>query len=405
MSSLTPAPRGGSSALFTPLTIANGKTTLNHRIIMAPMTRNRGIPLPPSGPSTPTRIWIPDSLIATYYSQRTTPGGLQITESTLISPSAGAMPGVPGLWLPEQIEGWKLVTSAVHKKGGIIYAQLCHHGRVALPHFTGLPTVSASATPWSTDEKYPYPPPGESSRVMLKEFPPLELSEEGLKSTIADFVTAAKHAMEAGFDGVELHAGNGYLLEQFLASGVNKRTDKYGGSAENRCRFVVEVVEEVGKAIGIENVAVRMSPWGVYNDIQDDDRFETWGTLCRALGKLGGLSYVHFVEAREDEKPLWEKSWGEGRELGFEWAREELGSVPVFSAGVWNADSVWGAVETGKVDACVFARWFVSNLDLVERLKLGKKLTMYNRAKFYGPTSKREVGYTDYLTWEESAEK
>lgn len=189
---------------------------------------------------------------------------------------------------------------------------------------------------------------------MLKEFPPLELSEEGLKSTIADFVAAAKNAMEAGFDGVELHAGNGYLLEQFLASGVNKRTDKYGGSAENRCRFVIEIVEEVGKAIGIENVAVRMSPWGVYNDIQDDDRFETWGTLCRALGKLGGLSYVHFVEAREDEKPLWEKSWGEGRELGFEWAREELGSVPVFSAGVWNADSVWGAVETGKVDACVF---------------------------------------------------
>lgn len=202
---------------------------------------------------------------------------------------------------------------------------------------------------------------------MLKEFPSLELSEEGLKSTIADFVTAAKNAMEAGFDGVELHAGNGYLLEQFLASGVNKKTDKYGGSAENRCRFVVEVVEEVGKAIGIENVAVRMSPWGVYNDIQDDDRFETWGTLCRALGKLGGLSYVHFVEAREDEKPLWEKSWGEGRELGFEWAREGLGSVPIFSAGVWDADSVWGAVETGKVDACVFARWFVSNLDLVER--------------------------------------
>jgi 2,4-dienoyl-CoA reductase-like NADH-dependent reductase (Old Yellow Enzyme family) len=202
---------------------------------------------------------------------------------------------------------------------------------------------------------------------MLKEFPPLELSEEGLKSTIADFVAAAKNAMEAGFDGVELHAGNGYLLEQFLASGVNKRTDKYGGSAENRCRFVIEIVEEVGKTVGIENVAVRMSPWGVYNDIQDDDRFETWGTLCRALGKLGGLSYVHFVEAREDEKPLWEKSWGEGRELGFEWAREELGSVPIFSAGVWNADSVWGAVETGKVDACVFARWFVSNLDLVER--------------------------------------
>lgn len=304
--------------------------------------------------------------MATYYSQRSTPGGLQITESTLISPSAGAMPGVPGLWLPEQIEGWKLVTSAVHSKGGIIYAQLCHHGRVALPQFTGVPTVSSSPTPWSTDEKYPYPPPGESSRVHLKDFAPLGLSEEGLKKTIEEFVTAAKNAREAGFDGVELHAGNGYLLEQFLASGVNKRTDKYGGSAENRCCFVVEVVEAVGKAIGIENVAVRMSPWGVYNDIQDDDRYETWGTLCRGLGKLGGLSYVHFVEAKEDERELWEKSWGEGR-LGFEWAREWLAGVPVISAGVWHKESVWGAVESGKVDGCVFARWFVSNPDLVER--------------------------------------
>ncbi|KAE9365112.1 12-oxophytodienoate reductase [Stipitochalara longipes BDJ] len=397
----TPAPHGASSALFTPLKIANGTITLAHRIIMAPMTRNRGIPLPSSTPSTPTRIWIPDSLLATYYSQRSTPGGLQITENILISPSAGAMPGVPGLWLPKHIAGWKQVTFTVHQKGGIIYAQLCHHGRAALPQFTGLPTVSASATPWSTDEKYPYPPPGGSSRVHLKDYPPAELDEEGLQQTIHEFVTAAKNAREAGFDGVEIHAGNGYLLEQFLASGVNKRTDKYGGSAENRSRFVVEVAEAAGRAIGIENVAVRMSPWGVYNDIFDEDRFGTWSTLCKGIGKLGGLSYVHFVEAREDERESWEKSWGVGKELGFEWAREGLRGVPVFSAGVWDKDSVWGAVESGRVDGCVFARWFVSNPDLVERLRFGKDFTMYNRAKFYGPTSKREVGYTDYLTWEE----
>jgi 2,4-dienoyl-CoA reductase-like NADH-dependent reductase (Old Yellow Enzyme family) len=277
------------------------------------------------------------------------------------------MPGIPGLWLPSQIEGWKLVTEAVHAKGGIIYAQLCHHGRAALPQFTGLPIVSASSTPWSTDEKYPYPPPGESSRVVLKDSPPQELSEEGLKSTISEFVIAAKNAMEAGFDGVEIHAGNGYLLEQFLASGVNKRIDAYGGSAENRCIFVLKVTEAVGKEIGIENVAVRMSPWGVYNDMFDEDRFETWSTLCAGLGKLGGLSYVHFVEAREDEKPQWEKSWGDGRGTGFEWARQGLRGVPVISAGVWDADTVWGAVEGGRVDGCVFARWFVSNPDLVER--------------------------------------
>ena len=259
------------------------------------------------------------------------------------------------------------MTSAVHVKGGIIYAQLCHHGRVALPQFTGLPTVSASATPWSTDEKYPYPPPGESSRVHLKDYPLAELSREGIETTIQEFVTAAQNAKEAGFDGVEIHAGNGYLLEQFLASGVNKRTDKYGGNPENRCRFVLEVTEAVGRAIGTQNVAVRMSPWGVYNDIFDEDRFETWSTLCKGLGKLGGLSYVHFVEAREDERAAWENSWGNGRETEFEWVRAALGDVPVFSAGIWDKDTVWGAVECGRVDGCVFARWFVSNPDLVER--------------------------------------
>ncbi|PMD31761.1 FMN-linked oxidoreductase [Hyaloscypha variabilis F] len=406
MASSPSPPRGAASALFTPFKIANGTTTLAHRIIMAPMTRNRGIPFPSPSSTTPTRIWLPDSLLANYYSQRSTPNGLQITENILISPSAGAMPGVPGLWLPEQVSGWKEVTSAVHAKGGIIYAQLCHHGRAALPQFTGLPTVSASATPWSTDEKYPYPPPGESSRVQLRDFPPKELSEQEIQSTIQEFVTAARNAREAGFDGVEVHAGNGYLLEQFLASGVNKRKDKYGGSAENRSRFVVEVVDAVGSAIGVQNMAVRMSPWGVYNDIEDGDRFNTWRTLCEGLGKLGGLSYVHFVEAREDERAGWEKSWGEGRDVGFGWVREVLGGVPVLSAGVWDKDTVWGAVESGRVDGCVFARWFVSNPDLVERLRLEKDLTIYNRAKFYGPTSKREVGYTDYLTWEEeSSEK
>jgi 2,4-dienoyl-CoA reductase-like NADH-dependent reductase (Old Yellow Enzyme family) len=234
--------------------------------------------------------------MATYYSQRTTKGGLQVTESILVSPEAGAMPGVPGLWLPEHIKGWKLVTAAVHKRGGIIYAQICHHGRAALPQFTGLPTVSASATPWSTEEKYPYPLPGTSSRVHLKDFPPIELTEEHLKKTVQDFVTAARNAIQAGFDGIEIHAGNGYLLEQFLGSGVNRRTDAYGGSAEKRSRLVVEVVEEVGKAIGIENVAVRLSPWGVYNDIDDGDRFETWSTLCRLLGNLGEMSYVHLLK-------------------------------------------------------------------------------------------------------------
>lgn len=163
----------------------------------------------------------------------------------------------------------------------------------------GRPLVSSSATPWSTDEKYPYPPPDESSRVMYKDFPPEALTEEGIKRTIADHVAAAKMAVRAGFDGVELHGGNGYLLEQFLSSNVNKRKDRYGGSSEKRCEFVLELLEEVGKAVGLENVSLRLSPWGVYNDMSDEARWETWSFLCKEIkSRFWGISYVSFVEPR-----------------------------------------------------------------------------------------------------------
>ena len=297
------ASKGPTSAIFTPLTIGNGTITLSHRIVLAPLTRNRGLPLNPDAPaSNPNRAWYPDDLVATYYAQRTTPGGLLISEGLPPSIQCNGMPGVPGIFHTKQIAGWKKVVSAVHEKGGYIYAQLWNAGRAAIPHHTGCPTISASATPYSTDEMYPYPPPGTSSQVKYKDFPPEELSIEGIKKQIADYVRAAKAAVEeCGFDGVELHGGNGYLPEQFLSSNINVRTDAYGGSPEKRCRFVLEVMDALVQAVGENKVAIRLTPFGLYNDARGMQRLETWGFLCKELKRRHKLSYVHFIEPRYEQ--------------------------------------------------------------------------------------------------------
>jgi len=297
------APRGASSALFTPLTIGNGKITLSHRIVLAPLTRNRGVPLNPNPtPESPNRIWYPDSLVKEYYLQRTTPGGLLITEGLPPSIEGNGMPGVPGIFCEEQKKGWKEIVEAVHAKGGYIYAQLWNSGRASIPHHTGLPTVSSSATPYEGDEVYSHPPPGTSTSVKYSDFPPTELSVEGIKKQIADYVASAKMAVEeCGFDGVEVHGGNGYLPEQFLASNINKRTDDYGGSPEKRCRFVLELMDALARAVGDDRLAIRLSPFGLFNQNRSDQRLETWGHLCRELKRKHSLSYVHFIEPRYEQ--------------------------------------------------------------------------------------------------------
>jgi 2,4-dienoyl-CoA reductase-like NADH-dependent reductase (Old Yellow Enzyme family) len=212
------------------------------------------------------------------------------------------MPGVPGLFCPEQVSGWRDVVSAVHSKGGYIYAQLWNAGRASIPQHTGSPTISASATPYDGDDCYPYPPPSSSTPVKYRDFPPTELSVEGIKRQIADYVTAAKAAIqECGFDGVEVHGGNGYLPEQFLSSNINKRTDAYGGTPEKRCTFVIELMEGLKRAIGEDKLALRLSPFGLYNQAKGSQRLETWGYLCRELRKRMSLSYVHFIEPRYEQ--------------------------------------------------------------------------------------------------------
>ncbi|KAF5001168.1 hypothetical protein FGRMN_1192 [Fusarium graminum] len=393
-----------ASKLFTPLDIGNGKIRLKHRVIHAPLTRNRGTPVnPESTAENPNRLWVPNDLMAEYYSQRATDGGLIISEGLPPSLEGNGMPGVPGIFLSEQVQAWKKVVDAVHAKGGYIYAQLWHSGRANIPQLTGTPILAPSAIPWDDpNETYPYPPPHTSTPVKLADFPPVEMTVEKIKSTILDYVNAAKNAIEAGFDGVEVHGGNGYLVEQFLSSNINKRTDHYGGSEEKRCTFAIELMEELAQAIGQDNLAIRLTPFGLFNQARGERRMETWSYLCRELkSRLPNLSYVSFVEPRyeqifsEAEKQKFLGSWGLPT-VDLSLFRSIFGDTPFFSAGGFNDVNSWGVLESGRYDALLYGRYFISNPDLVERLRNGWPLQSYDRATFYGPLPDSAAGYIDY---------
>lgn len=313
------------------------------------------------------------------------------------------MPGVPGIFTDEQADLWKKVVDAVHAKGGYIYAQLWHSGRANIPHLTGTPIVAPSAIPWDDpDEKYMYPPPHTTEQVKISDHPPIELTPEHIKLTIADYCAAAKRAMASGFDGVELHGGNGYLPEQFLSSNSNHRTDLYGGTPEKRCTFVTELMGALAATVGEENLAIRLTPFGLFNQARGSARVETWSHLCRELKRQHPrLSYVSFVEPRyeqifsEADKVAFLASWGlESVDLSA--FRAIWGDTPFLSAGGFDDGNCWGVVESGRYDALVFGRLFVSNPDLVERLRRGLPLAAYDRSRFYGPFEDSSIGYTDY---------
>lgn len=426
------------SKLFQPLAIANGEIQLKHRVVMAPLTRNRGTPVNPnSTPEKPNRAWYPNDLMAEYYSQRATDGGLIISEAIppnlevcmILPPSptmysnadqerqqqGNAMPGVPGLFLAEQVAGWKKVVAAVHAKGGHIYAQLWHSGRANIPHLTGTPTLSASATPWDDpDEVFAYPPPHCTERVRLRDHPPVAMTVPQIQQTIADYCRAARAAVEeCGFDGVELHAGNGYLPEQFLSSNVNTRTDAYGGSPEKRCTFVLELMGALAGAVGgAHRLAIRLSPFGMYNQARGTQRLETWGHLSRELKQaLPDLSYVSFIEPRYEqifspaEKQAFLAAWGLP-EVDLAPFRRAWTGTPFFSSGGFTDANCWGVFEENGYDALLFGRYFISNPDLVDRLRHGRPFAPYDRSRFYGPfPDDPHVGYTDYPTWEEQEQK
>ena len=369
-------------SLFSPLQV--GPYRLNHRLVMAPLTRMRA--------EKPTLA--PRALNAEYYRQRTTPGGLIIAEASPVIATGHGNPGTPGIYSEQQIKGWRGVVDAVHAKGGSIFLQLWHVGRVSHSSFQpgGVLPVSSSAVPISATLKTMAadgkPASYETPRA-------LETGE--IAGVVDSFRQAARNALNAGFDGVEIHGANGYLIEQFLQSHTNLRTDQYGGSIANRARFLMEITQAVIEVWGADRVGVRLSPYGVANDSGEPNPIPLYTHVIKALDPLG-LAYLHFVEPR---------SSGAGR------AEVNHQNVPsamvlfrpvwkgvLISAGGFTGEAADAAIAAGHADAIAFGRIFISNPDLPRRLRHGYPLTPYNRATFYGG---EEKGYTDYPVYDEMA--
>ena len=359
--------------LFSPVTV--GTQTLSHRVVMAPLTRMRATP--PGNHA--------NAMNAEYYGQRASRGGLIIGEAAQITQDGQGAPCTPGLYTEEQIAGWKLSVDAVHARGGVIFAQLWHMGRLSHPSYQpgGALPVAPSAVAASgqvttaTRERVPYPVPR-------------ALNGAEIETLIGRYAQAARNARAAGFDGIEIHAANGYLLEQFLQTRSNQRTDQWGGSIGNRCRLVLEVTRAISEAIGPERVGIRLSPWGIANDSGEAEPMPLYSHLVRELDGLG-LAYLHLIEPRAS---------GAGqREVDHQnvpsAAREfrPLWRGPLIAAGNFRGDSAEAMLAAGDADLIAFGRFFIANPDLPERLRQNAPLNPYNRATFYLGGAE---GYLDY---------
>ncbi|KAI1340310.1 12-oxophytodienoate reductase 1 [Xylariaceae sp. FL0016] len=377
------------TTLFTPIKL--GKCELSHRVVQAPCTRMRGV-------KESEGINVPGDLMAEYYGQRANKGGLQITEATDICQWASAYPGVPGIFSPSQIAGWKKVTDAVHAKGGYIFCQIWHTGRASPPSWLdGKTPISSSANPMEGSWY---------DGVECASHPPRPMEVDEIKSMVSEFAAAAKRAVEAGFDGVEIHAANGYLLEQFLHDNINNRTDEYGGSVENRCKFPLDVVKAVCDAIGPEKVGIRLSPWNYFQSTKDSNRLAHWTYLCEQIASLPESQrpvYTHMVEPRFDEvldeqqkiKSLANKDNETRISLSpFSQILRKAG-IKFMSAGCFEGPNAIPKLDDGSTDLVCFGRWFISNPDLPKKLAEGIPLTKYDRETFYF-TTPPEKGYVDY---------
>ena len=355
------------SKLFKPVQI--GSTKLEHRIALAPLTRFRcdenHVPLP---------------MVTEYYTQRAqVPGTLLITDATIIAPQAAGYPGIPHIHSQEQIDGWKKVTASVHEKGSKIYMQLWALGRAADAGYlkkNGRDVVSSSDVAFEGGAK------------------PRALSEDEIKEFIGLYAQAAKNAIEAGFDGVEIHGANGYLIDQFTQTTCNKRTDSWGGSVENRCRFALEVTKAVVAAVGKERTAIRLSPYSSFQGMKmpQPDIRETFSYLVGEL-KKEQLAYLHMTESRVDGNADHLDATDSLNWLVKIWDH----TSPVVIAGGFTPESAVEHVEGEYKDYDViiaFGRYFISNPDLVKRVHDAKPFRPYNRALFYNAGEAK--GYTDY---------
>jgi N-ethylmaleimide reductase len=356
---------------------------LKHRVVMAPLTRSRSIQ-PDS---------VPGELMAEYYSQRASDGGFIIGEATNISITSRGWLGAPGLYSDPQVEGWKKTVDAVHAKGGHMFAQLWHTGRSSHVDMTGGETpVSASVDPaYWRDASHLVSAPG----GWVQPSPHRALSVAEIGSIVEDYRKAAERAKSAGFDGVELHSANGYLLDQFLQDGSNKRTDEYGGSIENRSRFLLEVVGALSSVWGGDRVAVRIGPGGRWNGMSDSNPDALFTYVAEQLNHFG-LAYLHVIEPRvkgnivinEGQAPI---------------ASERLRGIfkdKLIAAGGFEPDTAEKIVSSGIADAVAFGRHFVSNPDLPRRIHEGLPLTAYDRDTFY---TFDPHGYTDYSFYSDQA--
>lgn len=349
---------------FDPLRL--GGVTLNNRVVMSPMTRSRAY-----GPGQ-----APTVATAEYYAQRAS-AGLIVTEGIQPNVVGQGYPNTPGLHSAAQIEAWRRVTDAVHERGGVIFAQLMHTGRIGHPSLLpdGLIPVAPSAVAAAT-------------QIFTQQGPqdcvaPKELTESEIGQTIADFADAARNAIAAGFDGVEIHGANGYLVHQFLSDNVNLRTDGWGGTVQGRARFALEVAEAVADAIGSERVGLRISPGNPYNDIVESNLPEVYGRLLTVLAPLD-LAYLHLMEGPDRELTL---------QLRKQWSSTFI--LNPFTHPDPTGPGALKLIEDGTADAIAFGALFLANPDLPARLAQGGPFNTPNPATFYGGD---ERGYTDYPT-------
>ncbi|CAO3399827.1 alkene reductase [Azospirillum palustre] len=361
--------------LFTPLRL--GAIELPNRVVMAPMTRSR------AGDGN-----CPTALTAEYYAQRAS-AGLIITEATQVCDTAQGYPSTPGIHTDAQTLAWRAVADAVHTAGGRIVTQLWHVGRISHPRFQ--PNGAAPVAPSAIAAK------GQLyTGAGMEPFPvPRALETAEIPALVRHFADAAKRAVfDAGLDGVEIHAANGYLIDQFLRDSTNTRTDRYGGTVENRCRFLLEILEATAHAVGADRIGVRLSPTGVFNDMKDSDPLPHFLAITKALNPFN-LAYLHVIEG----KPGHHMAPPEGTPHVASTLRAAYRGPFILNGGYGRGDAV-AALANGEADAVSFGEAFISNPDLPVRFRAGASLAEPDRTTYYGGDAK---GYTDYPALESIA--
>ncbi|NIJ34129.1 alkene reductase [Sphingomonas oligoaromativorans] len=369
-----------TAQLFTPIKL--GDVTLKHRVVMPALSRLRA-----HWPSA-----VPSDLMLEHYSQRASDGGLIITESTAIAPEARAYHAAPGIWNDAQVAAWKRITDAVHAKGGVMFVQLGHAGRATSEALTGIQPVSASADPTFTENPNVVVTTPEG---LVPPSPHRALEIDQIAGILGQYRLAARNAVRAGFDGIEIFSAQGHLVEQFLQDGSNKRADRYGGSVENRTRFLMEIVDTVAGVIGRHRVGVRISPSSTFNGMSDSDPQALFEYVAERLDRFG-VAYLHIIEPRISGAD----TVAEGQDAI---AAKDLSRIfrgTIIAAGGFTPESAEEAVADGVASLVAFGRHFTSNPDLPARIEHGLPLTPYDRNTFYGGGAQ---GYVDFPAYHAEA--